>query len=318
MIKLALESHPWAVVLAGGDGLRLERFVFSRFGARTPKQFCAFTGTRSMFEHTLDRASMGVERSRIFAVITQNHLQFAEKQLRKVDPRNVIVQPAQRDTAPGLLLALHRVLMEEPGAVVIVFPSDHFIVQEEVFMQEVDHAHNYVAAHPEIIVLLGAEPTAPEPSYGWIEQGNTLANVNGRGISSVKSFREKPDPVTAATLHEKGCLWNTMVIVGRADRLLKHFRQTVPDLCATFETLSRSMRGSLEIEEVRRVFDRIPQINFSTAVLEHIPHHLAVLKIDGVYWSDWGDENRIRADCLRFDLQLNGGVAAGKVGFAAA
>jgi mannose-1-phosphate guanylyltransferase len=316
MIILDMQAHPWAIVLAGGDGRRLEKFVIERFGERRPKQFCAFTGTRSMFEHTIDRANHNVHKSRIFAVLTQNHLDYAGTQLDSLDINNIIVQPSQRDTAPGLLLALHRVLHEDPSAVVMVFPSDHFVLDEERFMQEVDRANHYVALHPETIVLLGAEPTAPETSYGWIEPGRVLSDFRGRGIFDVKTFREKPDRDTAVVLHDQGSLWNTMVIAGRAKKLLEHFKQTVPALYETFESIPRSVRDMLDKRTIRKVYQNLPSINFSTAVLERIPQQLAVLRLSGVYWSDWGDENRIVADCQKFELRLNGTMPEMDMGFA--
>jgi hypothetical protein len=45
----------WSIILAGGEGTRLRSLVHRWLGRPKPKQYCAFVGTRSLFQHTLDR-----------------------------------------------------------------------------------------------------------------------------------------------------------------------------------------------------------------------------------------------------------------------
>jgi mannose-1-phosphate guanylyltransferase len=51
-----MNSNVWSVILAGGEGERLKPFIRQWLGHERPKQYCAFVGTRSMLQHTLDRA----------------------------------------------------------------------------------------------------------------------------------------------------------------------------------------------------------------------------------------------------------------------
>src|SRR3989304_5106771 len=94
----------WGIVLAGGDGRRLEGFVGRILEKGGPKQYCAFIGQRSMLQHTLDRARHLVPRERLLTVITAAHRAWALRQLDGQPGETILIQPANRDTAPGALL----------------------------------------------------------------------------------------------------------------------------------------------------------------------------------------------------------------------
>lgn len=118
----------WGIVLAGGEGERRMEFVRECLGSEAPKQFCSFLGQRTMLEHAVDRAAMLIPRSRVVVVATANHWRYyVEEYLGPASPKLVLLQPDQRDTAPGILLPLAHVLHQNPHAVVVVLPSDHFV-----------------------------------------------------------------------------------------------------------------------------------------------------------------------------------------------
>ena len=96
----------WALVLAGGDGTRLAPLTRRIAGAPIPKQYCRIVGERSLLEETLARLSGLVPRSRTCVVVNRGHLPLARPQTASLPPRNVIVQPRNRDTGPGLLLPI--------------------------------------------------------------------------------------------------------------------------------------------------------------------------------------------------------------------
>src|SRR5467141_3878451 len=93
----------WALVLAGGDGTRLQRLTRVIAGAPIPKQYCRILGPRSLLERTLSRIAPLVTVERTLAIINRDHLSIAQSHLRTVEPRNVLVQPRNLDTGPGVL-----------------------------------------------------------------------------------------------------------------------------------------------------------------------------------------------------------------------
>ena len=127
------------IVLSGGNGTRIEDFVSRLRGCKLPKQYDNFVGKGSMLEHTLHRAEKLIPAQRLFIVIAKEHLEFDEVRSQIVSrPRQrVVIQPQNKDTAAGSLLPLMYLYKPYPAAGVVLFPSDHFVLQEELFSQPV-------------------------------------------------------------------------------------------------------------------------------------------------------------------------------------
>ncbi|HET8761587.1 MAG TPA: sugar phosphate nucleotidyltransferase [Nitrospiria bacterium] len=287
------------IVLAGGAGQRLRSFVYRLRGDALPKQYVRFTGSRSLLEQTLDRVERIVPPERVFTVATMSHLQFpdAQGQLECRPPGTVILQPENRETAPGVLLPLVHLEARYPNALVAVFPSDHFIDPEGLFMGYVDLAFRAVGAHPGRLVLLGVKPDRAEPEYGYIVPEPLRPGRAGSGVRRVSSFVEKPASDSVAELALRGGLWNTMVMVFRPRTVMDAVARVAPALHRAFDHVRRAFGTSQEARVVEEVYRDIEPANFSRTVLEAIPGRrspsLVVLPVRGVYWSDWGSEQRI-------------------------
>jgi mannose-1-phosphate guanylyltransferase len=121
------------LVLAGGEGKRLQPFIRSLGKGTLPKQYVNFIGSRSMLEHTLERAEKIIPPERVLTVITESHVRYPEvRQQCSSRPKNtVIVQPENKETGPGLLLPLMHLYKRYPDSLVLVLPSDHFITEED-------------------------------------------------------------------------------------------------------------------------------------------------------------------------------------------
>src|SRR5438034_5113341 len=186
-------ERPWALVLAGGDGRRLQVLTRKIAGAPIPKQYCRITGDRSLLEATLARIVPLVPRERTLVVVNRSHLELALPQLRDVPPGNVIVQPGNRDTGPGVVFGLLDLPARRPRAPVAVFPSDHYVDDGSSFREHVERATFLVDRFPTKIALLGIRPTHPEPAFGYIEPGPPLVvrGLESRPAYQVAAFHEK-------------------------------------------------------------------------------------------------------------------------------
>jgi mannose-1-phosphate guanylyltransferase len=185
----ATNNKLWGIVLAGGEGTRVRAFLQHLCGGRGIKQFCAVLGRRSLLEHTLARVERIIPRERILVVVSTDHRQEAAPQLAHWPADNIIYQPANRDTAPGILLPLAHVSHRAPFATVVLFPADHFIVAEERFMASVQRAVAETQCFPHGLTLLGMTPDRAEEGYGWIEPAGA---ERSRATQAVRRFWEKP------------------------------------------------------------------------------------------------------------------------------
>lgn len=300
-LKSAVFSNRCAIVLAAGNGERLRSFVFRRRGDYLPKQYNNFTGGRSLLEHTFDRIQKLLPPSRIFTVVAREHLGFEEarRQLGSRPPGTVVVQPENKDTAPGILLPLLHVQKRYPDAVVGIFPSDHFVLEKNLFMRHVLRAFRIVEAEGSRIVLLGTEPCAAEPEYGYIVPGDSSSAAPDRFAKTVQMFVEKPRPEAARKIVDAGALWNTLVFVARVKTLLATFQRRTPDLFRALQTVAAAIGTPQETSVAEQVYRGLAPVNFSKSVLEILPYdhrqNLLVLPVRGVAWNDWGSATRVLA-----------------------
>jgi mannose-1-phosphate guanylyltransferase len=298
----------WGLVLAAGDGKRLEKFIHQTLGNKLPKQYVNFVGRRSMLEHTIRRAQKLIPENRIVTIVSRDHLKYAEvrRQLSPYADQNVIVQPVNRETGPGVLLPLMHIYKRSPEAVVAVFPSDHFIWEENRFMDYVDLAVQKVTGHPSEIVLLGVEAENAEPEYGYIiPQRDVLFDLHG--TRRIARFIEKPSAAIAPSLIESGGLWNTMIMVFKVKTLLQLVQRIHPAMYAQFHRVYESIETPAVSVMVDRVYRELEPLNFSKDIVEKVavifPETISVLPVLQVFWSDWGSPERIKQ--VQQKLQLN-------------
>ncbi len=275
----------WALVLAGGDGARLQALTRVIAGAPIPKQYCRIVGDRSLLETTLARIAPLVPPERTLAIVNRGHLRLARPQLAAIPAANVLVQPRNLDTGPGLLVSLLALARRDAAATVAVFPSDHDIRYEVAFRQHVARMALLVAGHPDRIALLGARPERPETGYGYIAPGDRLL---GPGEAfGVVAFHEKPAPALAARIIGRGGLWNSFVMVGRVARMLELVREVRPGDVADLEGIPA------EPDALAAAYDRLAAWNFSRDFLARVPRHLMVARANDLGWSDWGTPEAI-------------------------
>lgn len=279
----------------------MSTFVHRWLGRPTPKQYCAFVGTRSMFQHTLDRASRLTPPDRMVTVVAHSQRHDALAQWGDLRGGTILFQPANRDTAAGLFLALTYVRARAPEATVVLYPSDHFVYPENRFLETVRRAVRVAESHNDRVVLLGVAPDRLELDYGWIQPGRPLESLDGEPVQTVCSFAEKPSTAQADDALRAGALWNTLVLAAQVDVLWKLGWQCLPDMMQRFEQLGQAIGGPEETRLLNAMYRDLPMHNLSSDLLQRVPDHLAVIELTGVLWSDWGKPERIAETLRRID-----------------
>lgn len=300
----------WAVILAGGDGTRLQSMTRAITGDSRPKQFVPVIGGTSLLDQTRRRVAKSVLPARTLVVVTKKHQRYYEPLANEISPRLLLEQPHNKGTAPAILYALLRVAAKSPNAAVALFPSDHFFADDATFMSHIDTAFHAIQTQPETVTLLGITPSSPETEYGWIEPQRSVLGAALRSITRVSRFWEKPDPMLAHTLMNRGCLWNSFVMVGRVDALVSMTQRALPEVYSRFAEAVSTFESKAEAKAINEVYAKIEETNFSNQVLAVRPQDLSVMRVSDVGWSDLGEPARVLSTLARAGMQSHWALSA--------
>lgn len=280
-----ITQQPWAIVLAGGDGTRLQGLTREIDGDARPKQFSKIFGDQSLLSHTRERLKPIFGDNRSMFVVTKKHDSFYAAELADVDPSRVLEQPANRGTGVAIIAALLQ-LLDEVDAIVGIFPSDHYYADNAAFAATVKSAINVSSEHDDSIVLIGAKPEWPEVEFGWIEPGLVITNGTRTPLFGVSRFCEKPRPAEARSMMRKGGLWNTFITIGRASAFLKLLSATV---LSAMTRMAEAIAGG----DLQSVYNEIETIDFSKHVLSMDTSGLLVMPDNMSGWADLGNQARV-------------------------
>jgi mannose-1-phosphate guanylyltransferase len=291
---IAAQQHRlWSIVLAGGEGSRTRDFIERELGTSRPKQYCSFVGTRSLLQHTVDRADrISLPQHRV-VIVAREHREEAQSHMAGRPPGVLLLQPENRGTAPGVFLPLTHVFARDPDATVVIYPSDHFVYPEAAFNRAITEGIALAEKLPGRLMLLGVTADGPETGYGWIQPGDPLPGAGRGRVHRVAYFIEKPTTQTAETLFHRGASWNTSIVIGRVKTLWGLGLRYIPQMMAPFVELLESLGTEPEETVVDRIYRDMPTLDFSRDLLQAASMHLAVMSLEGVLWSDWGSPQRI-------------------------
>jgi mannose-1-phosphate guanylyltransferase/mannose-6-phosphate isomerase len=270
-------SKIYAVIMCGGLGTRLWPLSRRDF----PKQFAITKDGKSLFQRTFERA-VGLGPEKTICVAHKNYRFLLANTIGEDRERNLLLlEPEPRNTTAAIASAALHVANTNPDAILAFMPADHEIGSYVTFAKSVLAAARIASRG--WITILGVTPTYAATSYGYIRPGKPV----GDKAWSVDRFVEKPDEMTAKDYCRNGFLWNSGLVVARADVLIAALSQHSPEvLSACREALKN---GTVEVGLLkldREAFLSSPSISFDYSVLEK-HDHLAVVEFDGE-WSDVG------------------------------
>jgi mannose-1-phosphate guanylyltransferase len=258
-LHVKASTHFYPVILAGGRGTRF--WPLSR--KRRAKQLLALDGKQTMLQQTVARLLPMAKPSR-FWIITNDDLRPAIlRQLPKLPPKQIIAEPAGRNTAPAIGLAAFLLLRQDPDAVLGLFPSDHVIADPDQYRATLAKGME-IAAAGENVVVLGIRPTRPETGYGYVEAG-----AAGQGLLHVRRFTEKPDLAIAQQFLQAGnFFWNSGMFLWRADTLANALREHLPKTAMILEKIAAAY-GTRKFGDIfRKLYPMCENISVDYAVLE--------------------------------------------------
>lgn len=273
-----------AIIMAGGSGTRF----WPRSRRNRPKQLLRLAGESTMLQQTVARIEHLVPPERVFIITGADQAEATRAQLPDLPARNVVAEPAPRDTAPCVGLAAGIVASKDPAGTMIVMPADHVIEPVDAFQASVQAAVDVVDNAPGALVTFGITPNRPETGYGYIERGPLVEERRGIPVYRVTQFREKPDQTTAETFLAAGnFLWNSGIFVWRAGTILDQIRQHRPKLGEALQPILAALGTPDEPEALAHHFPQLERVPIDKAVMERAPE-VRVLEVP-YNWNDVGD-----------------------------
>lgn len=270
-----------AVVLAGGSGTRF----WPESRALRSKQFLDLTGGGPMTEETVRRLLPLIPARNIWVVAGAKDAPHLSPRSLGIPRGNVLLEPAGRNTAPAMALAVAHISRRDPGAVVAATPADHAVAQGRVFRATLRKALR-VAGATGRLVTLGIAPSHPATGYGYIERGPPFEG-QGKDVFLVRRFTEKPDPATARRFVRSGRFhWNSGLFVCRASAYRNRMARFLPEVHRELEKAFRAAGAKAFPRRLHDAYARIPSVSVDYGILEKDGEILVIPADFG--WSDLG------------------------------
>lgn len=283
-------NHTWAVILAAGAGKRLSALTADESGKHVPKQFCSLHGGPSLLGLALERARRLVPEERVCAVVAKEHEAWWQTTPHQLHPGNMFVQPRNRGTANGVLLALAYILKRDPHARLIFLPADHHVLAEETLVQTMSSMLAKLPARSSDVFLLGIEPEGADPELGYIIP-QRAGQQNAQGV---RHFVEKPSRGVASKLIQEGGLWNSGIFAASAHRLLELIKGRSPENAESVVHAVAKVGDPVNPSwALNHVYDRISDVDFSHHILQLHVADLQVVPVPQCGWSDLGTPQRV-------------------------
>jgi mannose-1-phosphate guanylyltransferase len=279
------KANNYGLILAGGRGTRF----WPRSRRARAKQVLSFFGDRSLIQQTVDRLKPILPPERIW-VLTNDHLRNEiARQLPEIPKKQIIAEPAQRNTAPAIGLAAHMIESVDPDAVMGVFPADHIIQKPSRYVKLLRPA--FRAAAEGHIAVLGIQPRWVETGYGYVEFPEGV-EPGSAAPSQVLSFREKPDQETAGQFVASGRFcWNAGMFFWRTSVVLEELRRNLPATSKLIDALPPF--GSRRfVAALAETYPKAENISIDYAVLEKAKDVVGLIAGD-IGWSDVGSWNAV-------------------------
>ncbi|MDD5594659.1 MAG: sugar phosphate nucleotidyltransferase [Candidatus Omnitrophica bacterium] len=277
------------IVLSGGSGTRF--WPLSR--KSQPKQFLNLCSDQPMIEQTIQRVRKLTEIKNIYIAANKVH----EKNIRscmarlKIPQKNIFFEPQAKNTFAPIAVLSKLIYEADPQAVIAVFPSDHYIKEENKFLKVLKQA--FTAAKTGYIVTIGITPYQPETGYGYIK---ITGQAKRQGVYKVKKFFEKPEVKLAKKfIQDKGYYWNAGMFIFKAESLLEEIKK--------FHPLDYRLLKKIDSQEkAKKLWSKFISTSIDYAIMEKTKRS-ALIPAD-FQWSDLGSWLALK-DLLPKDKQGN-------------
>jgi mannose-1-phosphate guanylyltransferase len=298
-----MNPNHYTVIMAGGVGTRF--WPMSK--TNRPKQFIDVLGVgKTLIRLTFERFNKISPAENIYVVTNEIYKDLVLEQLPELTEKQVLLEPARRNTAPCVAYANYKIKEENPDAVVVVAPSDHIILKEDEFVKDIETAMK-AAANNDWLLTLGIKPSRPDTGYGYIQFQEEKIYPDDTRLRKVKTFTEKPNLEIAKKFIESGdFLWNSGIFIWSLKSIMKAFETHLDEVDSLFKTGVGKYNTGAETEFIAKTYEVCTNVSIDYGVMEKADN-VYVLSVD-FGWSDlgtWGSLYTIR------DKDENGNAVVG-------
>lgn len=276
--KEELSKDNYVLIMAGGIGSRFWPKSRNSF----PKQFIDILGTgKSLLQLTYERFLNVCPAKNIYFLTNESYIDLIIEQIDEVSKSNIIGEPCRRNTAPCVAYAAFKIAAINPNANIVVAPSDHLILKEDVFVGNINKAIAF-ASENDALLTLGIQPTRPDTGYGYIKYLSSSDK-----IKKVEQFLEKPSLDKAKVFLDSGdYVWNAGIFIWNVNAVLKAFKKSAPAIFSIFEKGNAQYNTAEEAAFIAEHYPLCEDISIDYALMEKADN---VFTIPGDFgWSDLG------------------------------
>ena len=255
-----MQQNYYAVIMAGGVGSRFWPVSTTKF----PKQFHDMLGKGdSLLQRTFKRLSALIPKENILIATNAIYKDLVLEQLPECKDKQLLLEPAMRNTAPCILYAALKIQQKDPNAVMVVAPSDHWIDDEQEFINNIQTAFN-ACEKDDILMTLGIQPNSPNTGYGYIKFENDDSE-----IKKVINFTEKPDLETATKFLESGdYVWNAGIFIWSVKSIVKAFKNYLPEMNTLFCEGNKAYNTNLEDDFINNNYQKAENISIDYGIMQ--------------------------------------------------
>lgn len=273
----------YGLILAGGNGERL--YPLSRIDK--PKQFLNLIDGRTLLYNTICRVSNIVSKENLYISTNIKYFKYViEESKGIVNPSNIISEPLNKETAVCVALASTKILKKDRNAIILVFPSDHYIESCDGFYDILDYVNN-ICVDKNGILMFGVKPEIPKTGYGYIHLGDKLRLINmNKYVYKVDKFIEKPNYQLAKNMMNGNYLWNSGIFCFRADVYLEEVKKYLPEIYDGMCKIYNGLGSNNEYNIINDVYKNIEAISIDYGIMYRSKN--AYVALADFYWDDIG------------------------------
>jgi mannose-1-phosphate guanylyltransferase len=212
------------LIMAGGSGTRL--FPFST--QDNPKQFIDIINNTSLLKQTYDRFQ-SFNKEDIFIITNENYRDLVVRDIPEINPKNIILEPFGKNTAPAIFYSSYYIkhLYDNENIVLTIVPSDHFILNSNKYIKNIEVAAKYAYEYHKGITL-SIKMEYPATQYGYIKIGDSLNICDN--IYHIDEFIEKPNIEKAHILFKQKDKygWNSGIFVWKIKQIMNEVQLFCP------------------------------------------------------------------------------------------